>query len=77
MVVPCLSLGASDPVDRCGDGEGYGGACLVVKVDYCVVGSAQAAEGVACAHLSVPKTLQVALREGIKERGEEERREGI
>ena len=42
-----------------------------------MVGSAQATEGVACAHLSVPKTLQVALREGIKERGEEEERGNI
>lgn len=59
---PFLSLFCSDPDDRGCSCEGRSGPGLVVQVDHGVVGGAQAAKGSACAHLSVPQTLQVALR---------------
>lgn len=59
---PFLSLFRSDPDNWGCSCKGRSGPGVVVHVDHGVVGSAQAAKGSACAHLSVPQTLQVALR---------------
>lgn len=61
MSSPFLSLWCSDTDDWGCSCEGYSGAGVVVQVNHSVVGSAQAAKGSACACLSVPQTLQVAL----------------
>ncbi len=58
----------SDSDDRGCSCKGRGGPSVIVQVDHGVVGSAVAAKGSACAHLSVPQTLQVALRGKIQER---------
>lgn len=58
---PFLSLFCSDPDDGGRSCKWCGGAGVIVQVDHGVVGGAQAAKGSACAHLSVPQTLQVAL----------------
>ena len=58
-----VSQPPSDPYHRSCSSEGHCGACLIVKINHGVVGCSHAAEGSACPHLSVPETLQVALRE--------------